>query len=148
MVSRFDVYLINLDTQLSGDPKNTRPAVVVSPDEVNHNLDAVIIAPLASSNTPYPTRIEVDFLNAKRFVILIRSERSIRIGSSKRSDHWNGPRTALCSTACRNFLRNSPPSPAPCALVGTRLSQRSRGLPSPLGRRPLSNGRGLSGRLR
>ena len=70
MVSRFDVYLINLDTQLSGDPKNTRPAVVVSPDEVNHNLDAVIIAPLASSNTPYPTRIEVDFLNAKRFVIL------------------------------------------------------------------------------
>lgn len=70
MVSRFDVYLINLDDQLSGDPKNSRPAVVVSPDELNRNLDAVIIAPLASSNTPYPTRIEVDFLNAKRFVIL------------------------------------------------------------------------------
>lgn len=70
MVSRFDVYLINLDDRLSGDPRNTRPAVVVSPDELNRNLDSVIIAPLASSNTPYPTRIEVDFLNARRFVIL------------------------------------------------------------------------------
>jgi mRNA interferase MazF len=70
MVSRFDVYLINLDERLSKDPKNTRPAVVVSPDELNRNVDTVIIAPLASTHAPYPTRIEVDFLNAKRWVIL------------------------------------------------------------------------------
>lgn len=70
MVSRFDVFLINLDERLSKDPKNTRPAVVISPDELNRNIGTVIIAPLASTNAPYPTRIEVDFLNAKRFVIL------------------------------------------------------------------------------
>lgn len=70
MVSRFDVYLLNLDDRPSKDPKNTRPVVVVSPDELNRNVDTVIVAPLASTNAPYPTRIEVDFLNAKRFVIL------------------------------------------------------------------------------
>jgi mRNA interferase MazF len=70
MVARFDVYLINLDDRPSKDPKNTRPAVVISPDELNRNIGTVLIAPLASTNARYPTRIEVDFLNAKRWVIL------------------------------------------------------------------------------
>ncbi|MGD9563997.1 MAG: type II toxin-antitoxin system PemK/MazF family toxin [Pyrinomonadaceae bacterium] len=93
MVSRFDVYLINLDDEISTDPKNTRPAVVVSPDELNRNIDTVIIAPLASTNVPYPTRVEVDFLNAKRFVILdqvrtVDKERLVKkIGSLERRAH-------------------------------------------------------------
>ncbi|QYO62185.1 type II toxin-antitoxin system PemK/MazF family toxin [Leptolyngbya sp. 7M] len=70
MVKRFEVYLINLDDEISDDPKNTRPAVVVSPDEMNANLDHVMIAPIASTRTPYPTRVETEFLNAKRWVIL------------------------------------------------------------------------------
>ncbi len=70
MVSRFDVYLINLDDRLTGDPKNTRPAVIVSPDELNRNIETVIIAPIASTNARYPTRVCVNFLNAERFVIL------------------------------------------------------------------------------
>ena len=55
MVGRFDVYLINLDENVQG-PKNTRPAVVVSPDEMNRNIDSVIIAPLATTSSHYPTR--------------------------------------------------------------------------------------------
>lgn len=70
MVSRFDVFLINLDAALSGDAKNTRPGVVISPDEVNRNVEHVIIAPIASTNARYPTRVTVDFLNSERFVIL------------------------------------------------------------------------------
>ena len=70
MVNRFDVFLINLDSAPSADPKNTRPGVVVSPDEVNRNLDHVIVAPLASTNARYPTRVAVDFLNSERLVIL------------------------------------------------------------------------------
>ena len=70
MVSRFDVYLINLDESTSKDPKNTRPAVVVSPDEMNRNIDSVIIAPLATTNSHYPTRVPIEFLNATRHVIL------------------------------------------------------------------------------
>lgn len=70
MVNRFDVYLINLDDRPSDDPKNTRPAVVVSPDELNRNVETAIIAPLSATKARYPTRIPVDFLNETRYVIL------------------------------------------------------------------------------
>lgn len=70
MVNRFDVYLINLDDKPSDDAKNTRPGVVISPDELNRNVETVIVAPLSSTNAHYPTRVSVDFLNSPRFVIL------------------------------------------------------------------------------
>lgn len=69
MVSRFDVYLVNLDAEASKDARNTRPGVVVSPDEMNRNIGSVIIAPLSAA-TNYPTRIRVNFLNAGRSVVL------------------------------------------------------------------------------
>ena len=70
MVKRFDVFLVNLDDSPADDAKNTRPGVVISPDEVNRNVEHVIIAPLASTNAQYPTRVAVEFLNGERFVIL------------------------------------------------------------------------------
>lgn len=70
MVKRFDVFLVNLDERPSGDPKNSRPAVVVSPDELNQHMETVIIAPLSSTRAKYPTRVPVDFLNETRYVIL------------------------------------------------------------------------------
>lgn len=70
VVNRFDVFLINLDASPSDDAKNTRPAVIVSPDELNHNIHSVIIAPVSSSKTAYPTRVPVNFLNNDRFVVL------------------------------------------------------------------------------
>ena len=70
MVKRFDVFLVNLDDRPSKDAKNTRPAVVISPDELNRNISSVIVAPLSSSNARFPTRVPVHFLNSPRFVIL------------------------------------------------------------------------------
>ena len=70
MVNRFDVYLINLDPAPSDSAKNTRPGVVVSPDKVNRNVGHVLIAPLGTTKTKYPTRVPVDFLNSERSVIL------------------------------------------------------------------------------
>lgn len=70
MVNRFDVYLINLDDRPSDDPKNTRPAIVISPDELNRNVDTAIVAPLSATKALYPTRIPVNFLNETRYIIL------------------------------------------------------------------------------
>lgn len=70
VVNRFDVFLVNLDSTPSDAAKNTRPGVVVSPDEMNRNVDHVLIAPLATTNTQYPTRVAVEFLNSERSVIL------------------------------------------------------------------------------
>lgn len=70
MVKRFEVYLVNLDPQPSEDAKNTRPCVILSPDEINRNLENVIIAPLSSTKVQYPTRVPAEFLNNQRFVVL------------------------------------------------------------------------------
>ncbi|MEO7673601.1 MAG: type II toxin-antitoxin system PemK/MazF family toxin [Pyrinomonadaceae bacterium] len=81
MVKRFEVYLVNLDPQPSKDAKNTRPAVIISPDEMNDNLANVIIAPLSSTKVVYPTRLSTEFLNSGRSVILdqIRSVETVRL---------------------------------------------------------------------
>jgi len=70
MVNRFHIYLLNLDATISGDPRSTRPCVVVSPDEMNRHISSVIIAPVSSAEQRYPTRVEFDFLGKKRAVVL------------------------------------------------------------------------------
>jgi mRNA interferase MazF len=70
MVNRFEVYLVNLDPRPGDDPKNTRPAAVVSPDEMNRHVGHVLVAPISSSSPGWPTRIATEFLNSERFVVL------------------------------------------------------------------------------
>lgn len=81
MVKRFEIYLVNLDEEISDDPKNTRPALVISPDEVNRHLEYVLIAPISSTKMKYPTRVSIQFLNSERAVILdqIRSVETARL---------------------------------------------------------------------
>jgi mRNA interferase MazF len=80
MVSRFEVYLVNIDAESSNDAKNTRPCVVISPDEMNRNISTVIIAPLSTPKS-YPTRVPVSFLNSERVVVLdqIRTIDNVRL---------------------------------------------------------------------
>ena len=70
MVNRFDIYLVNLDSEASKEPKNTRPCVIISPDEMNHHISNVIIAPLSAATARYPTRVPVKFLNSERVIVL------------------------------------------------------------------------------
>ena len=48
----------------------TRPCVVISPDEMNTALDTVIIAPLTSTIRSYPTRITVNVMGKKGQICL------------------------------------------------------------------------------
>ena len=70
MVTRFEIYLLNLDAEISGDPRSSRPCVVISPDEMNRHLESVIVAPVSSDDGKYPTRIPFEFLDKKRTIIL------------------------------------------------------------------------------
>jgi mRNA interferase MazF len=81
MVKRFDDYLVNLDAEPSKDAKNTRPCVVISPDEMNRNIANVIIAPLSAATAKYPTRVSVNFLGSERAIVLdqIRTVDKVRL---------------------------------------------------------------------
>ena len=51
-VSRAEVYWVNLDPTIGSEIKKTRPALVVSPDDMNAVLPRVIIAPITSAGQP------------------------------------------------------------------------------------------------
>jgi mRNA-degrading endonuclease toxin of MazEF toxin-antitoxin module len=48
VICRGDVFWVNLDPTIGAEIKKTRPALVISPDDLNHALPRVIIAPLTS----------------------------------------------------------------------------------------------------
>lgn len=58
---RFEVYLVNLDPSVGSEIQKTRPCVVVSPDEMNHHIRTVIIAPMTTAIKAYPTRVPCRF---------------------------------------------------------------------------------------
>ena len=47
-VSRFDVFLVNLDPTVGSEIRKSRPCVVVSPDEMNRHIRTVVVAPLTT----------------------------------------------------------------------------------------------------
>ena len=61
MVKRGDVYWVNLDPTVGSEIKKTRPALVVSPDDMNLKLPRVIVAPLTSAGQSLGCRPEVRF---------------------------------------------------------------------------------------
>lgn len=60
-VSRFDVFVVNLDPTVGSEIRKTRPCVVVSPDEMNAYIRTVIVAPLTTAGRPYPSRVTTRF---------------------------------------------------------------------------------------
>jgi mRNA interferase MazF len=70
VVHRFDVFLVSLDPTIGHEIKKTRPALVLSPDEMNEHLSTFIVAPMTSKGRPYPTRIPCRFQRKQGQVVL------------------------------------------------------------------------------
>lgn len=61
MVRRGEVFWVNLDPTIGTEIRKTRPALVVSPDDMNAALPRVIVAPLTSKGQALGCRPEVEF---------------------------------------------------------------------------------------
>ena len=61
VVSRFDVYLVNLDPTIGTEIRKIRPCLVVSPDEMNRHIATVMVAPMTTRGRAYPTRVPCRF---------------------------------------------------------------------------------------
>ena len=70
VISRGEVYWVNLDPTMGSEIQKTRPALVVSPDDLNAALPRVIIAPLTSAGQPLGCRPEVVFQNKGARILL------------------------------------------------------------------------------
>ena len=70
VVKRGEVYWVNLDPTVGTEIRKTRPALVISPDDMNTALQRVIIAPLTSKGQPLGCRPEVMFAGKPARVLL------------------------------------------------------------------------------
>ena len=75
-VLRGEVYWVNLDPTIGTEIRKTRPALVISPDDMNAALPRVIIAPITSKGQPLGCRPELEF-NGKPARILLDQLRSV-----------------------------------------------------------------------
>ena len=70
VITRFDVYLVNLDPTVGSEIQKTRPCLVISPDEMNRYLATVIIAPMTTKGRSYPTRVACQFQGKDGQIVL------------------------------------------------------------------------------
>ena len=80
-VKQYQIVLVNLDPTLGSEIQKTRPCVIVSPNEMNDNLQTIVIAPMTSTSRKYPTRVKVKHNSPEGWIVIdqIRTIDKIRI---------------------------------------------------------------------
>ena len=70
VIHRFEVWLVSLDPTIGSEIRKTRPALVISPDEMNEHINTLIIAPITTRGRAYPTRVSCIFQGKSGQVVL------------------------------------------------------------------------------
>ena len=88
IVSRGEIWLINLDPTIGSEIKKTRPCIVVSPQDLNDHLRTIIVAPMTTKGRAAAFRVSITH-DGKKGLILLDQVRTIdkarlvkKIGSS------------------------------------------------------------------
>jgi len=69
-VHRGDVFLVDLDPTRGQEIRKMRPCLVVSPDELNDNVQTIIVAPLTKGSHSYPFRVTCRFQGKSGYIVL------------------------------------------------------------------------------
>jgi mRNA interferase MazF len=91
---RGDVYWVNLDPTVGTEIKKTRPALVVSPDDMNDALPRLLVAPITSAGQPMGCRPEIKLKGKPGRILLdqVRCVDKVRLGARLGSipiDAWH-----------------------------------------------------------
>jgi mRNA interferase MazF len=68
-VSRFQVWLVQLDPTQGSEINKTRPCVVISPNELSA-LSTVLMAPMTSRGFEFPCRVACSFKEKQGLILL------------------------------------------------------------------------------
>lgn len=58
-INQYEIVLVNPEPTLGSEINKTRPCVVISPDEMNHFLNTIVIVSITSTLKKYPTRVRI-----------------------------------------------------------------------------------------
>ena len=70
VIKRFEIYWVNLVPTVGREIRKTRPALVISPNEVNNALGTILVAPLTSNKRNFPTRIAFELNENENYIAL------------------------------------------------------------------------------
>ena len=76
MVTRGEIWLVNLDPTIGSEIRKSRPCIIISPPEMHDHLRTVIVAPMTTGSRPAPFRIAVNH-DGERGLILLDQIRTI-----------------------------------------------------------------------
>lgn len=68
-ISRFQVWLVNLNPTKGKEINKTRPCVVISPNEMSA-LSTVLVAPMTTKGFDFPCRIKCEFKTKNSLTLL------------------------------------------------------------------------------
>jgi mRNA interferase MazF len=75
-VNQYSVHWIDLDPTRGSEVNKTRPCVILSPNEMNHYIRTVIVAPLTHTLKSYPTRVICE-VNGDKGAIMLDQIRTV-----------------------------------------------------------------------
>jgi len=70
IVSRGEIWLVNLNPTIGSEIKKTRPCVIVSPQDLNDHLRTVMIAPMTSKGRAAGFRVPISHDGKKGLILL------------------------------------------------------------------------------
>jgi mRNA interferase MazF len=68
VAARGEVYLVALDPTRGSEIRETRPCLIVSPDELNEHLRTIVVAPMTTGGQAYPWRVQCRFQRRTGFI--------------------------------------------------------------------------------
>ncbi len=97
-MKRFEVWLARLDPAEGSEMRKTRPAVIISPDEMNDRLQTVVVAPLTTGGFAAPFRVSCRFAGVNGQIALDHLRSLAKSRCLRRLDH-------LDATVCTELLQ-------------------------------------------
>ncbi|MGL1890750.1 MAG: type II toxin-antitoxin system PemK/MazF family toxin [Spirochaetaceae bacterium] len=100
VMNQYDILLVNLDPTVGHEIQKTRPCVVISPNEMNHYIKTIIIAPMTTKSHDYPTRLNLNFQGKEGWIVLdqirtIDKNRVVKKIGKLKSKEINGVKKVL-----------------------------------------------------
>jgi mRNA interferase MazF len=100
-MNQFDVYIVDLNPTRGSEMKKIRPAVIISPNEINRHLNTVIIAPLTQTLKGYLFRVPSQFDGQPGEIALDQ----LRVVDKSRLKQRQGRLPASTATAIKALLQ-------------------------------------------
>ena len=100
-INQYEIYWIDLEPTKGSELQKVRPCVVISPNEMNHNINTVIIAPLTSTSKKYSSRVEVMLEGRTSWIVLDQ----IRCVDKSRMEKKVGVLEEKSITEVKNIIR-------------------------------------------